>query len=55
MSFSANDDRKYIHDVVCKVQVVKFEPKSGLCVCISVVLVRTFSFSYSYSHSQFHQ
>ena len=34
MSFSANEDRKYIHDVVCKVQVVKFEPKSGLCLCM---------------------
>ena len=36
MSFSANEDRKYIHDVVCKVQVVKFEPKSGLYVCVHV-------------------
>ncbi|XP_065901378.1 ubiquitin-like modifier-activating enzyme 1 [Dysidea avara] len=30
MSFSANDDRKYIHDVVCEVQLVKFEPTSGV-------------------------
>ena len=34
MSFSANEDRKYIHDVVCKVQVAKFEP--FVCVCVSV-------------------
>lgn len=39
--FSANEDRQYIHDVVCKVQVEKFEPKSGVCMraCVSGVLV----------------
>ena len=39
VSFLANEDRKYIHDVVCKVQVEKFEPKSGVCMRVSCMLV----------------